>query len=258
MRNPHKPSGKARSRSKKFKYAYEAIGWHFAGLSHDEIVTTSRQFPGHMRVDVQVALEELFSASPIRFFGLYEQHRYETLTFASLSKDGQHAITISAAQYQDVDIGEGDPIKCLNNGLWLNRNGDLRYAVVLSFHREHGQEAGTCVEIAVPAGEEAGAFVQLCFAELESAMNAGQDFVDGDLCDHFAFRQRRIDWQVWIASGGKPLPRKIVVTYRGDDARPQSISLIDWNLKPAFKDSEFKFVPPKGATKIEIVPVKSK
>ncbi|WP_287461130.1 DUF2092 domain-containing protein [Accumulibacter sp.] len=93
---------------------------------------------------------------------------------------------------------------------------------------------------------------------IESAMNAGQDFVDGDLCDHFAFRQRRIDWQVWIASGGKPLPRKIVVTYRGDDARPQSISLIDWNLKPAFKDSEFKFVPPKGATKIEIVPVKSK
>lgn len=93
---------------------------------------------------------------------------------------------------------------------------------------------------------------------IESAMNAGQDFVDGDPCDHFAFRQGRIDWQVWIASGGKPLPRKIVVTYRGDDARPQSISLIDWNLKPAVKDSDFKFVPPKGATKIEIVPVTSK
>ena len=33
-------------------------------------------------------------------------------------------------------------------------------------------------------------------------------------------------WQVWIASGAKPLPRKIVVTYRGDEARPQSISLM--------------------------------
>jgi len=93
---------------------------------------------------------------------------------------------------------------------------------------------------------------------IESAMYAGQDIVAKDLCDHYAFRQGQIDWQVWIASGGKPLPRKIVVTYRGDDARPQSISLIDWNLKPAFKDSEFQFVPPKGATKIEIVPVKSK
>lgn len=159
-----------------FKFAYQAIAWHFAGLSHEEVVTTSRQFPGHMRADVQVALDKLFSASPIRFFGLYEQHRYETLTYAALTKDGQYAITISAAQYQDVDIGEGDPVKCLNNGLWLNREGDLRYAVVLSFHREYGHEAGTCVEIAVPAGEEAAAFVQRCFAELEAAMNAARSY----------------------------------------------------------------------------------
>ncbi|MFO1302086.1 MAG: DUF2092 domain-containing protein [Burkholderiales bacterium] len=94
--------------------------------------------------------------------------------------------------------------------------------------------------------------------KIESAMNAGQDYVGDVLCDHYAFRQASIDWQVWIATGGKPLPHKIVVTYRGDDARPQSISLIDWNLKPTFKDSIFKFTPPKGATKIEIVPVKSK
>jgi hypothetical protein len=93
---------------------------------------------------------------------------------------------------------------------------------------------------------------------IESAMNAGQDFVDEELCDHYAFRQGEIDWQVWIATGGKPLPRKIVVTYRGDEARPQSISLIDWNLKPTFKDTVFKFTPPKGATKIEIVPAKTK
>src|SRR5262249_36561292 len=84
--------------------------------------------------------------------------------------------------------------------------------------------------------------------KIVSAMNAGQDFVDDDLCDHYAFRQGSIDWQVWIQTGNKPLPRKIVVTYRGDDARPQSVSLIDWNLKPAFKDSVFKFTPPKGAT----------
>jgi hypothetical protein len=93
---------------------------------------------------------------------------------------------------------------------------------------------------------------------IESAMYAGQDFIDKTLCDHYAFRQAQIDWQVWIASGARPLPRKIVVTYRGDDARPQSISLIDWNLKPGFRDSAFRFVPPKGATKIEIIPVKTR
>jgi hypothetical protein len=93
--------------------------------------------------------------------------------------------------------------------------------------------------------------------KIESAMNAGQAFVGKSLCDHYAFRQGHIDWQIWIEAGSNPLPRKIVITNRTDEARPQSVSLIHWNLKPAFKDSVFKFVPPKGATKIEIVPRKT-
>ena len=94
--------------------------------------------------------------------------------------------------------------------------------------------------------------------KIESAMNAGQDFIDQDLCDLYAFRQSKIDWQIWITAGTKPLPRKIVITNRADEARPQSVQLIDWNLQPKFKDSVFKFTPPKGASKIEIVPLKTK
>jgi hypothetical protein len=96
------------------------------------------------------------------------------------------------------------------------------------------------------------------FDKIESAMNAGQDFIGGDLCNHYAFRQDKTDWQIWITAGGKPLPRKVVITNRADEARPQSVHLIDWNLKPTFKDAVFKFTPPKGATKIEIVERKSK
>jgi len=94
--------------------------------------------------------------------------------------------------------------------------------------------------------------------KIESAMNAGQDFVGDDLCDHYAFRQAKVDWQIWMTTGSKPLPRKVVITNRADEARPQSVSLIHWNLKPTFKDSVFRFTPPKGATKIEIVPRKTK
>jgi len=94
--------------------------------------------------------------------------------------------------------------------------------------------------------------------KIESAMNGGQDFVGADLCNHYAFRQAKADWQIWITTGSRPLPRKVVITNRTDEARPQSVSLIDWNLKPTFKDTVFKFTPPKGASKIEIVPVKTK
>jgi hypothetical protein len=94
--------------------------------------------------------------------------------------------------------------------------------------------------------------------KIESAMNAGQDFIGNDLCDHYAFRQGGIDWQIWIMTGSQPLPRKLVITNRADDARPQSVSLIDWNLKPTFTAATFKFTPPKSATAVEIVPRKTK
>ena len=95
-------------------------------------------------------------------------------------------------------------------------------------------------------------------AKIESAMNAGQDFIGKDLCDHYAFRQGQVDWQIWITTGAKPLPRKLVIGNRADDARPQSVSLIEWNLKPAFSDAVFAFAPPKGATAIEIMPRKAR
>ena len=93
--------------------------------------------------------------------------------------------------------------------------------------------------------------------KLDSAMNAGQDFVGSDLCDHYALRQGNFDWQIWITVGDKPLPRKLVITNRGDEARPQSVSLIEWDLKPALASSAFTFKPPKGAKAIDMVARKS-
>jgi ATP-dependent Clp protease adapter protein ClpS len=164
------------TRNKQFDYACDALAWHFAGIPRDQLVATSRQFPGHMLADVQVAVDRLFSAAPIRFFGIYEEHRYETLTIATLTRDGRNAQAIAPAQYQDVDVGESAPVKCLNNGLWLCRTDGLRYAVALSSHREYGYESGTRIEIAAPAGADGAEFVQRCFSELESAVNAARSY----------------------------------------------------------------------------------
>jgi ATP-dependent Clp protease adapter protein ClpS len=164
------------TRTKPFDYACEALAWHFAGVPRDQLTATSRQFPGHMRADVQVAIDRLFSASPIRFFGIHERHRYETLTLAALTRDGRDAPAIAPAQYQDVDVGESAPVKCLHNGLWLCQGDGLRYAVVLSSHREYGYESGIRIEIAVPAGAAGGEFVRRCFSELESTVSAARSY----------------------------------------------------------------------------------
>ena len=161
---------------KQFKYTHQALSWHFAGIPQDQLASTSRQFPGQMRADVQIAVDQLFSVSPVRFFGVFEQHRYETLTIAALTKDGQHAPTIAPAQYEDVDIGEAQPVRCLKNGLWLCREEGFRYAVLLSLHREYGHETGTYVEIVVPVGEEGSEFTKACFTQLEGAVNAARSY----------------------------------------------------------------------------------
>jgi hypothetical protein len=128
-----------------------------------------------MRADVQVAVSQLF-ASPIHFFGIHEEHRYETLAFTALMKDGRNAPMIVPPQYHDVDIGEVEPVKCLHNGLWLCRDGEFRYAVLLSFHREYRNEAAIRIEIAVPTGTTGDAFVQRCFVELEQAVHTARSY----------------------------------------------------------------------------------
>jgi ATP-dependent Clp protease adapter protein ClpS len=163
------------SRDGEFKWAWDALAWHFAGIPQDGLVTMVRQFPGHMRADVQTAVDRLF-VSPIRFFGIHEEYRWETMTFAGLMRQGRNAPAIAPPQYHEVDIGETAAVQCLHNGLWLCRDGTLRYAVVLCFHREPTDEAAVRIEIALPSGSAGQNFAQACFAELEEAVRTARSY----------------------------------------------------------------------------------
>jgi hypothetical protein len=45
--------------------------------------------------------------------------------------------------------------------------------------------------------------------------------VGGVACDHLAFTESNIDWQIWIQRSGKSLPRKVVINYRTTPGLPQ-------------------------------------
>ena len=79
---------------------------------------------------------------------------------------------------------------------------------------------------------------------LTSAMDAGPGVVAGTTCQQYAFRTDEIDWQIWIQKGDYPLPRKLVITTRTDEARPQHTAVYTWNLAPSFNDLTFVFDPP--------------
>jgi hypothetical protein len=88
--------------------------------------------------------------------------------------------------------------------------------------------------------------------EITAALDVGPSQVDGVTCEHYAFRQEGVDWQVWIQQGAYPLPRKLVITTTTDPSRPQFESTMTWNLAPSYNDAAFKFVPPKDAKRITL------
>ncbi|MFL5606734.1 MAG: DUF2092 domain-containing protein [Gemmatimonadaceae bacterium] len=91
--------------------------------------------------------------------------------------------------------------------------------------------------------------------EITSATHVGPSEIDGTKCDHYAFRQPGLDWQIWIQRGDFPLPRRLVLTTLTDEARPQHVSNYTWNLAPAVDSAAFAFAPPKDARKISFVDV---
>jgi hypothetical protein len=86
--------------------------------------------------------------------------------------------------------------------------------------------------------------------DIKGAMDVGPSTVQGVTCQQYAFRQDDIDWQIWIQKGDHPLPRRLVITTKTDEARPQHTAEYTWNLAPSFNDAAFVFDPPEGAGKV--------
>ena len=74
-------------------------------------------------------------------------------------------------------------------------------------------------------------------------------------CDHLAVRTSKgVDFQVWVAQGDEPLPRRIVITYKDEPGQPQFwADVSNWNLAPEVSDALFTFTPPAGANRIQFL-----
>jgi hypothetical protein len=89
-------------------------------------------------------------------------------------------------------------------------------------------------------------------SKITSALDVGPSTVQGITCEHYAFRQEGLDWQIWMQLGDYPLPRRFVIRTFTDDARPVHSSNLVWNLAPSYNESTFAFDPPAGALRIPL------
>jgi hypothetical protein len=87
-----------------------------------------------------------------------------------------------------------------------------------------------------------------------SGFYVGQSKVQGITCHHLAFREKDIDWQIWIEDGQTPVPRKFLITDKKTHGLQFTAVFTKWNTSPQLEDGLFTFVAPEKAEKIDILP----
>jgi hypothetical protein len=94
----------------------------------------------------------------------------------------------------------------------------------------------------------------LLMQDVDFAVVVGKEVIRGIRCDHLLFSRPDVDFQIWVADRGPPLPLKYVVT---DTTTPELLSVAafmsNWDLEPTVPDEAFTFVPPEGTKEITFV-----
>ena len=78
----------------------------------------------------------------------------------------------------------------------------------------------------------------------------GSGVVGGVECDHFAFRNKEVDWQIWIAQGKRPYPCRYVITSKNVAGEPQYIVQVrHWKSGNEVKAADVTFKNSTNAQK---------
>ena len=88
--------------------------------------------------------------------------------------------------------------------------------------------------------------------DLTYANRVGDAMVNGVLCDHYAYMEPNIDWEIWIQKGEKALPLRLAMTYKQAKDSPHFlVEFFDWKLNPKLGAKTFAFKKPANAVQAE-------
>ncbi|MHB0960496.1 MAG: AAA family ATPase [Pirellulaceae bacterium] len=152
---------------------------HYHPLKLDDITIAERQFPYRVRADLQRAIDRLFGEQTriLHFCGVRKEFSHEGITLSGCIVETQHYPTVSIPpEYEEIDIGEEEPVRVLKNGLWLLENGGTRFAVLLSPASHYGQVTGVQFHIGVPNTADGTRTTQEFFRHLEDSILKAESY----------------------------------------------------------------------------------
>lgn len=152
---------------------------HFAPEPTDNITITERVFPFRVRADLQRAVDRLFTASTKvgHFCGVLQRYGHEGMDFAQLiTPNPRDPATSVPPQYEEMDIGEEEPVRCLKNGLWFLSDGEARFAVLLAPAERHGMVTGLKFQVAAVNDVQGTRITQEFFKHLEDSVLKSESY----------------------------------------------------------------------------------
>jgi len=152
---------------------------HFQPLRSENIFIAERRFPYRMRADLQRALDKIVAdeSKTLRFTSVRFEYYGNQISLADcMIHSEQNPITAAPTQYEELDIGEEEPLRVLKNGLWLLEQNHFRFAVLLSPHSTIQQTTGVQIQIGVPNDAKGKVIASSFFDCLEKAVSTAASY----------------------------------------------------------------------------------
>ena len=142
---------------------------HFQPVPLGNLTITERRFPERVREDLQRAIDAIIEPMTVhRFCGVRKQHSYHGINFTELVVRDRHDPAVFVPlQYEEVDIGEEQPIRCLKTGLWLVEDAATRFALFLEPAAERGWAGHHRLQLATINDEAGTRLSQQFYRQLE-------------------------------------------------------------------------------------------
>jgi len=148
---------------------------HFEPVQLDQLTITERTFPARVRADIQRAIDQLVESVEIHHFcGVRKQYDHQGMNFTDLIvRDRNDPPCAVPPQYEEFDIGETQPIRCLKSGLWLIEDQGVRMAV---FQEPFRRGDSARFQVATVNNENGIRCTQRFFQLLETAIQEARSY----------------------------------------------------------------------------------
>lgn len=159
--------------------AYDIVLQHFGKFSVDALTIQGRVFPYRVRADLQQSFDEVLKELDVKYAcGVQGQyHQLPKLADCLTRFDEHQAPRCTPPQFQDVDIGDEQPIRCQETGLWMVEAQGEKLGLLMAPHMGmYHQVDGLSIEITGHNRPGVLKSIQSIFKRLEEAVNQSRSY----------------------------------------------------------------------------------